>query len=321
MQPRRLVSAVVVASLWFAAAASHAQPRASDSGYQDAIDRALQEYNLGHWTEAKVFFQQAHALKPSARTLRGIGLASYESRNYVEALEYLQQALASTVQPLTADMRASTTRLIALSRQFVMHAEVELEPADAELRVDGKTVQLGADGAVLLDPGEHEFTVLAPGYETLRRRVNSEGGRQTTLHLVLAPKHGVVPEAPLPAPPPAAAEMVPVEDSQAAEAGGSIAPWLVAGGGVALAAAGGVVLGLGLAAKADVEGVEDGASWRASESANDRSVPMQVAGGILLGVGLAAATAGLSWALWPAADSDQVAVRPSGLGVALTSKF
>lgn len=316
-QRHGLAAAAFVAGLLALSAEGAAQSNAD--AYQDAINRALEEYNLGHWTEAKVFFRQAHALKPSARTLRGLGLASYESRNYVEALEYLQQAIASSVQPLTPQMRAATVDLIDLARQFVMRAEVELEPAEAELRVDGKPTRLAADGTILLDPGEHELTVLAPGFEPLRRRVNTEGGRQTRLHLVLTPRPLPRPAPELSEPQPIAAARSPAADS--GESGDSIAPWLVVGGSGVLAASGAVVLGLGLSAKSEVENADDGASWPEAKSANRRAVPMQVAGGIMLGVGLAGVAAGLAWELWPGEHRDGLAVRATGYGLDLTQRF
>ena len=300
------------------------EAQAQRSPYQEAIARALQEFNLGHWTEAKVFFMQAHVLKPSARTLRGMGLASYESRNYVEALDYLQQALASVVQPLTPDMRSAAVRLIDQSKQFVMRVEVDLEPAAAELLVDGKPVRVAADGTILLDPGEHELTVLASGFDPLRRRVNTEGGSQTRLHFVLTPR----PTAPVTVVQPAL-ELTPPQPSAAspstrpepAEESGSIAPWLVMGGGVAIAAGGGVLLALGLSAKAEVENARDGGDWSDAESANGRAVPLQTAGGVMLGVGAAAFAAGLAWQLWPSAETQSLTVSASGLGLDLRQSF
>ncbi len=303
--------------LAFSASGGAAQDRKADAAaYREAIARALQEFNLGHWTEAKVFFTQAHALKPSARTLRGMGLAAYESRNYVEALEHLQAAVTSNVQPLTPDMRGAATRLIEQMRQFVMRVEVELQPASAELRVDGKLAPLDAEGTILLDPGEHELSVLANGFEPLRRRISTEGGRSTRLHLVLTPEP-VRAVAPGSKPQPMAASVelarAPVEDTEPEPASGSSARWYLVGGGAALAAAGGVVLALGLAAKSAVEGAEDGVSWGRAEGANDRAVPMQVVGGVLLGVGAVGVGLGLAWEIGSETEELTLGLGPGSL--------
>ncbi|HKU44392.1 MAG TPA: hypothetical protein VJR89_39805 [Polyangiales bacterium] len=307
MHTRRIAGLLLAGVLALAAPRGSAQPDA----YQDAIGKALQEFELGHWTEAKVFFAQAHAIRPSARTLRGLGLTCYESRNYVEAIDYLQRALASTVQPLTPQMRAAAQKLIDESRQFVMHVRIELEPAHAELRVDGVPLALAADGGALLDPGEHELSATAPGYAELQRRVNTEGGSQLSLHLALQP----LPRAPV-----AALHREPQPEQAEAEQE-SIGPWLLVGGSGALAAAGGVLLGLGLADKAAVEDANDADAWQDSRSAYERSVPFQTAGGIMLGVGLAGVAAGLAWQLWPQSESPGVALELSPFGMRAHSVF
>jgi tetratricopeptide (TPR) repeat protein len=302
---RKTVEATLFAvCLLFGPAGASAQSKRADAEYHEAITRALDEYNLGHWTEAKVFFREAHARKPSARTLRGIGLACYESRNYVEAIDYLGQALANSVQPLTPEMRNAALKLIEQSRQFVMRAEIELVPESAELFVDGKPVQLAADGSMLLDPGEHEISAIAPGYETAQRRVNTEGGSARQLHFVLKPRGAR--QQPLAAPrSEVRSELALNRVDSAASDSESVLPWLAIGGSVAVAATGGVLLGLGLSDKAAVEGTRDGASWESKKGANDRSVPLQMAGGVALGVGLAGLAASLAWQLWP---SDERAV-------------
>jgi hypothetical protein len=337
----RTFAAALLASwliLGTGARAQTAQSRANDAAYHEAIGRALQEFNLGHWTEAKVFFREAHARKPSARTLRGIGLACYESRNYVEAIDFLGQSLQSSVQPLTPDMRLAATKLIEQSRQFVMRVEVELAPKSAELFVDGKPVKLAADGSTLLDPGEHELSAIAAGYTTVQRRVNTEGGSERQLHFVLKPKSGAVAAASVPAPRPAAPPLVaapeaaepqpklalteveaePGSESESESDSGSdsLLPWLAIGGSVAVAATGGVLLGLGLSDKAAVEGTRDAGSWPDKKSASERSVPLQTAGGVLLGVGVAGLAASLAWQLWPSEEQGvSLQVGPGALTV------
>jgi hypothetical protein len=304
MRIRTLDAIVFAGLLVFGGASAQAQSaRAEDAAYHDAIGRALQEFNLGHWTEAKVFFREAHARRPSARTLRGIGLACYESRNYVDAIDFLGQAIVSSVQPLTADMRNAAAKLIEQSRQFVMRAEIELSPKTAELFVDGKPVRLAGDGSTLLDPGEHELSVIATGYATLQRRVNTEGGSSRQLHFVLKPKVVVAAQATSEVQPNVVRlherEPAPATATEPDSDSESLLPWLAIGASVAVAATGGVLLGLGLADKAAVEDTRDGGSWAAKKSASERAVPLQLAGGVMIGVGVAGLAASLAWQLWP----------------------
>src|SRR5262245_21535053 len=61
--------------------------------YREAIEAAVEELNAGLYEEALAQFSRAHELQPSARTLRGIGLAAYELRDYVRAVEALEASL------------------------------------------------------------------------------------------------------------------------------------------------------------------------------------------------------------------------------------
>ena len=62
---------VVVAST----AAAQAEP------YQDVVREGIHEFTAGNFVEARTLFERAHALKPSARTFRGLGLISYELKH------------------------------------------------------------------------------------------------------------------------------------------------------------------------------------------------------------------------------------------------
>src|SRR5688572_33225726 len=93
-------------------------PASGDAAYDNLIKKALIEFNLSHWGEAKAYFQRAHQLRPSARTLRSLGLTSYEQRLYVSALGYLRQALVSQERPLTPEMRVQVQNEIEEARSF-----------------------------------------------------------------------------------------------------------------------------------------------------------------------------------------------------------
>jgi len=75
--------------------------------------------NDGRWQEARALFQQAHEEYPNARTLRGIGMAAFEMRDYVGAYRALMQALASEERPLTRRQRRATQALLEETRAFI----------------------------------------------------------------------------------------------------------------------------------------------------------------------------------------------------------
>lgn len=292
-----------------------AEPAATAS-YEDTIRHAVEEYSLGHWTEARFFFARAHALNPNARTLRGLGLTCYESRNYVEAIGYFNQALQSNEQPLTDKMRADIAQLLQQAQQFVTRVILTLEPANAEIEVDHVPRELAADRVLLLDPGEHELSASAEGHRSEQHTLNAVGG-ELRVELRLRPVDGAGPalvKGPQPlTPPPAAAE----PDS------GSLAPYIVMGAGGAALVAGAVLVGIAASDKRAVEHAKEGATWPELEPRYNRGRTFFPVGFALMGVGLAGVAAGLTWKLWPAererAPSARLELSPTG--IELSGKF
>ncbi|HET8936902.1 MAG TPA: hypothetical protein VFN67_25840 [Polyangiales bacterium] len=287
----------------------------SAASYEETIRHAVEEYSLGHWTEARFFFARAHALNPNARTLRGLGLTCYESRNYVEAIGYFNQALQSSEQPLTDKMRADITQLLTQAQQFVTRVIVTLDPANAELEVDHVARELPADHVVLLDPGEHELVASGAGYRPEQHTLNAEGGElRLDLHLQpVAAGAGLV-----------KGQVQPVTPPPAAEPGtGNLAPYIVMGAGGAALVAGAVLVGIAAADKHAVEHAEEGATWPELEPRYNRGRTFFPVGFALMGVGLAGVAAGLTWKLWPStqerAPTARLQLSPSG--IELSGKF
>jgi hypothetical protein len=285
------------------------------AAYDAAIQQGLQEYSLGHWTEAKVFFMQAHALQPNARTLRSLGLTCYESRSYVEAIAFFEQALASTVRPLTDQMRAETERFRRQASAFVSTARIDVQPPSAALTIDGKPVQLAPDRTIMLDPGGHTITATAAGYASATRPVIAEDGKALSVQLGLeaAPPSYQV-----------AAHSVEVTASPrnlaaSKDDDGTIAPWVVVGASAALAVAGGLFVAIALADKSKVEHAPEGGSWDAYRYDYRQGETFFAVGFTLLGVGVAGAAAGLTWKFWPQDSARDAAaslqVFPGGISL------
>jgi tetratricopeptide (TPR) repeat protein len=289
-----------------------AQPTAArDSGeYRELIRRALQEYDLGNWSEAKLLFSDAHALYPNARTLRGLGLTAYESRNYVEAIGFLEQSLANQVQPLSGDLRSALSKLLEQARHFVGRVQTEIEPSSAELKIDEQPVKRGPDGIILLDPGQHELTATASGYDSVRRRVTVDAGARVRVQLQLPLKPAsesgfnaaLQPRAAGAPPPPADA---------ASSSSRSMAPWIVVGAGAAVAIAGSVLLAITSSDLAKVDDAPRATEWSSVQSAYDRTPILSAAGYVLLGAGVLGAAAGLTWEFWPEHERKGIVLRVS----------
>jgi hypothetical protein len=153
--------------------------------YEELTKKGIMEYDLGHWAEAKAHFARAHALYPNARTLRALGLISFETRSYVEALDWLERALASQEKPLTDEMRREVSSLADDARSFVSRIWLVLEPPGAGVYVDGQRAKLRDQNVLLVDPGDHELRIEAAGYVPEVRTIRASGGQSSELKLAL----------------------------------------------------------------------------------------------------------------------------------------
>jgi hypothetical protein len=160
---------------------------ATTRAYDGYIEQAIQAYDGGRWAEARSLFRRAHELAPTARTLRTMGMCSFNLGDYLDAVANLEAALSDTRKPLSPDQRASASDLIARSQANVGRFRVHLTPADAVLWVDGRPPLHLGSGEVLLEPGRHELSAQASGYQTSRSTLQVEGGDRTTLEIQLEP--------------------------------------------------------------------------------------------------------------------------------------
>lgn len=172
---------------------AHAQSGASTSGagsdnYKTLIEQALLEFRHKNWPEARILFKRAHEISPSARTLRGMGVVSYEMRDYVQAVRDLSAALSDARQPLSNDQRTEAETLLSRARTFVAVYSVRVDPETATLALDGSPLLRESDGSVILSFGEHTLTGSLDGYEPARTQVSVQGGERGEVTLTLVPQ-------------------------------------------------------------------------------------------------------------------------------------
>lgn len=241
-----------------AVAVAYAQADSEHAGYSELIDEALREFDDGHYTEARALFERAHALWPNARTLRGLGMTSYELRAYDESIRYFEAALRSTERPLNAALKAEVTAQLERARRFVARIELKLVPANTQLVLDEVAVEVPSEG-LRIAAGRHSMRFQAEGYHSEERIVDVRGGEQLSWTIELRKVE------PLPTLPPVAL----VENERAMKSEAPVAPvqpvtrhertrlykkpWVWIGTAVVL---GGVITGVVLALKRDTRVVE-----------------------------------------------------------------
>ncbi len=214
-------------------------PATVQAEYRDVVARAVTEFSAGRWEEARSLFLRAHALSPSARTFRSLGMTSFELRTYGRALAELQAALDDTRRPLSEEQRSQVAALIEQTRAFVGRYRVHLSPEHAVLLVDGVARELQPDGRLLLGVGRHELIARADRHAELRRTLDVQGNEDEVITLSLQPIPVLAPVLPSPSP---AAMPAHVHGSKAAaEDGTRVWTWVAGGAALALGAASAVL--------------------------------------------------------------------------------
>jgi hypothetical protein len=153
------------------------------------IGDAVAEYDAGHFQEARALFRQAHDRQPTARTLRGIGMCSFELRDYVEATRALTQSLREQRRPLTSEQKRHAEALLARAHTFVGRYTVKIKPEGASLFVDGKPADIETDGVLLLSFGRHQLSLRCPSCAPTEKDedIDVSGGEKKDIELALAP--------------------------------------------------------------------------------------------------------------------------------------
>lgn len=162
---------------------------ASDSGqkpeYEAVLAQALAFHAQGDYASARISMEQAHALEPSARTLRGLGIVAFAQGQHLAALRFLDGALVSEVKALPAELRTSVEQLCEQIWQQVARYEILLEPVNGELSIDGAAPDFYAPRVVVLEPGSRTIAARAEGRADFTMQLDAKAGARETLRIVL----------------------------------------------------------------------------------------------------------------------------------------
>jgi hypothetical protein len=276
-------------------------------GYAALLDGALAEFQASRWAEARALFQRAHESYPNARTLRGIGMASFEMADYPAAIEALEGALTSEVRPLTEEQRTQVSALLERARALIGHFVVPAAGEDVRLSVDGVLTRPEGDwprteGRLALGVGSHEILLRDSDGRTARVRLSVRGGEDTRLDVV-----------------PPGSEIAGSTSSDAASDPG---PWILAGAGAALVLTGAILHGVGASDIAAVNSAPAGTEWSSVSGVYDTAPVLTGTGIAALVAGSTMVVIGVGWGLAGALSSDggdrrraraRLELRPTGL--------
>lgn len=230
--------------------------------YQSLVDTGLEAFHASKFELARECFVHAHAQLGSARTLRALGMVDLALDNYSLARQELDGALVHPDNPLTEEQRREVNELLDWMRNSLGILRLEYQPRMAIAAVDDKPI---APGDLMLELGEHQLRIEAPGYRPYRKRFGIAAGQPPLrLEIVLTQE-----------PPP-----VEIETSNA---------WLWVGGASAVAlAVGGTLSVIGQNALAKVRTMDPGAHQNV-----DDGIALRQSGRTLTRAGFAIAGVGV----------------------------
>jgi len=266
-------------------------PESVPEAYRALVGEALAEFDGARWDEAQALFRRAHELYPNARTLRGIGMAAFEGRSYVEAIHHLSAALGESRRALTEAQSAQVRALIERALHFVDHIVLDGPVPGGRVRVDGQAGAPEPDGTLLVGLGEHVVEVIsARGGLLTRTRIEVRGGAR---HVI------------------ATRPLDPIGSRPPFEPGAG--PWVSIVGGGTIIAGGGLLTLFGVLDLRAVEDAEAGTRWSSVSGAADRAPVLTSVGAAALTVGGLAVVAGLLWLALGPEMTEHVALGPRGV--------
>lgn len=159
----------------------------AESLFRRGVDMAAQQ----RWGEAAAYFRRARALAERPSVVCNLGFALYRLGAATEAVGTLEDCLAlahadPAWERAHAQELATARENIEALREAVAHLELTLDPADAEVLIDGRArTETGAVRRLALDPGEHEVMVRAPGFDARTEPVSVLSGQSLSRSITL----------------------------------------------------------------------------------------------------------------------------------------
>jgi len=306
VRARRALVAFVLASSSALALAqpggSTASPRPALTGEARSLyDAGRELFRAGSWAEALAKFERASQLSNDPRLLWNMAVCERKLGHNVRVISLIEAYLEAGKAWLGDAERREAQEAARAVRAFVAEVRVESRLEGVDVFVDDARVgRTPLSSPLLVDMGKRRVRFAKAGYKE-SVRVEEVAGASTpvwTVDLEAEP-----PARSSPASPPAA----PPNHAPVSTAPSRLGPLLVGGAGLALAATGGVFIGVTLGKYASLR---DECKTACAPSRWEGSRNLQVTGDVLLGVGVAAVAAGIVW--W-AAQPPPAAARQSGL--------
>ncbi|HZF49115.1 MAG TPA: PEGA domain-containing protein [Polyangiaceae bacterium] len=191
-------SAVVVGLALATGSAAQAQPiqqiqqapstsTALDDKARELFLEGVKASEKSQWAKAHAAFLAAWSLKEHYQIAGNLGIAEAKLGKWRDAATHLSLYLRQAPKEKVAERR-SAEELLAQARAKVGAILVRVEPAGAEVFVDGKAVgKAPLAGEVFVEPGARVIEAKLAGYEAAKKDVSAGAGSAQEVELRLAP--------------------------------------------------------------------------------------------------------------------------------------
>ena len=208
MPTPRLVTALPLLALLVSSRALADEPRsssasvaaASDSAKQEAARRfehAIKLYEEGDYTLALAEFERVYQLVPDYRVLYNISQVSIQLGRYARAFRTLKDYLNRGAAELSPDRAAAVQADLTQLAGKVARVTVQVEPAGAQVKVDGVAVgRSPLPEPLVVDVGERQIQVELPGYVAQSQTLILAGGDRRDAAFTLQQAPASAPAAP-----------------------------------------------------------------------------------------------------------------------------
>jgi tetratricopeptide (TPR) repeat protein len=202
-------------------------------------------YGQGKFEQASIAFEQAYKLKPSYKILWNIAQVENELGHWAAALEAYTKYLAEGTDKIQRDRLDQVAEEIERLNALVGVISVECPVDGAKIKIDnearGKTPMAST---VFVDVGKHEVVVVKAGKQLFSEVIKVAGGQRVTVEVEVEAE--TTPRSdPFP--------LIEKESEDDVEKPGRLWTWVALGVGGAAGIAGGVVGGVAMKKKSELE--------------------------------------------------------------------
>jgi hypothetical protein len=176
-------------ALLLASGNAFAQTDAQREEARQHFTRGVEFINQSRWQDAIVELQAARDIRATPSVLFNLGLAQRAVGQNREAVRSFRQYLDMPNATPNPELRARAEEYLHELTSGVSSIELRIEPANAQVRVDGDLVAAGTH-TVQVDPGRRVITVEAQGYATETRTIDVGRGATAILSMRLQSVNG-----------------------------------------------------------------------------------------------------------------------------------